>query len=308
VADLKVGVMLPSMAKFEQAPWDVGATARHAEDLGMESVWVVDQLVAGTGSPILDSAAALATAAAVTTRVRLGFGVMVLPLRPAAWAAKQVASLQHLSGNRVILGVGAGGDRHQHSWAAAGVPRRERGRRTDAALHVLPSLITGEPAPVDGDPQGPTVQLAPGSPVPEILVGGMSELAIARAARFGDGWVALPAPPAAVARGRARLAELAAERGRAAESVTACVMCVLSGDPAVLDRDTLLRLMSDVDGPYGIPREQISEVLVWGSVGQVGERLAAYAEAGADRVLVDFPTGDWHRQSALLAEAGALLG
>src|SRR4030095_7039040 len=104
----------------------------------LESAWVVDQLVAGTGAPFIESVVSLAAAAGATTRIRLGLGVSILPLRPVVWVAKQVASLQHVSHDRLILGVGAGGDRHERSWVAAGVPRRARGRRTDAALRGLP--------------------------------------------------------------------------------------------------------------------------------------------------------------------------
>src|SRR5215475_8668545 len=111
---------------------------------------------------------ALSVAAAATSRIRLAYGVLILPLRPVVWVAKQVASLRHVSGSRVLLGVGIGGDRHELSWAAAGVPRRERGRRTDAALAVLPDLIAGRMTDVDGT----AVQLAPGTAVPPIIVGG----------------------------------------------------------------------------------------------------------------------------------------
>ena len=154
-------------------------------------MWAVDQLIAGTGTPLIDSTVALSAAAGATTRVRLGFGVTILPLSPVIWAAEQVASLQNVSGGRVILGVGADGDRHQASWAAAGVPRRERGRRTDAALRVLPGLIAGQPTRLDDQPDGPVVQLAPPSAVPPILVGGMSDAALARGAERGDGWFAI---------------------------------------------------------------------------------------------------------------------
>src|SRR4051794_27695154 len=92
-----IGVFLPTMSARGEALADVAAAARHAEALGFESVWAVDQLVAGTGVPLLDSTVALAAAAAVTERILVAYGVLVLPLRPVVWAAKQAASLQALS-------------------------------------------------------------------------------------------------------------------------------------------------------------------------------------------------------------------
>src|ERR1700684_148067 len=142
-ARVELGVILPTMSRRDGRPGDIPAAAQLAEDRGFESVWSVDQLVAGTGVPVLDSLTALAAAAAVTQRVKLGVGVLIVPLRPVAWTAKQVATLQYLSGDRVLLGIGAGGDRHAGSWDAVGVPRRERGRRTDEALRRLPDLIAG---------------------------------------------------------------------------------------------------------------------------------------------------------------------
>jgi alkanesulfonate monooxygenase SsuD/methylene tetrahydromethanopterin reductase-like flavin-dependent oxidoreductase (luciferase family) len=165
-----LGVFLPTMSRPGELPADIAAAARHAEDLGLESVWAVDQLIAGTGTPLIDGTVALSVAAGATARVRLGFGVMILPLHPVVWVAKQVASLQHVSGGRVILGVGAGGDRHEASWAAAGILRRERGRRTSAALRALPDLIAGQPTRLDDQPEGPAIQLAPPAVVPPILV------------------------------------------------------------------------------------------------------------------------------------------
>ncbi len=157
MATPKIGVFLPTMTFPGELPGDIRAAARHAEDLGLESVWVVDQLIAGTGVPLVDSVVALSTAAAVTTRVRLGFGVMIVPLHPVVLLAKQVGSLQYVSGNRVILGVGAGGDRHDLSWRAAGVARRDRGKRTDAALRVLPGLLAGEWTRLEDGPDRPGV-------------------------------------------------------------------------------------------------------------------------------------------------------
>jgi alkanesulfonate monooxygenase SsuD/methylene tetrahydromethanopterin reductase-like flavin-dependent oxidoreductase (luciferase family) len=207
-------------------PGDMVATARHAEDLELESAWVVDQLIAGTGAPLLHSGIALAAAAAATSRIRLGYGVVIVPLRPVAWTAKEVASLQHVSGDRIILGVGAGGDRHDRSWTAVGLPRRERGRRTDAALRVLPDLISGKPTRLDDQPDSPTIQLAPPAAVPPILVGGMSDAAMTRAVTRADGWFLLPLAPADVTRARERLAELASAASRPARSTRSLSVAV----------------------------------------------------------------------------------
>ena len=299
-----IGVFLPTMSERGETPGDVTAAARHAERLGFESAWVVDQLVAGTGVPFVDSSVALAAASSATTTIRLAYGVMILPLRPVAWAAKQVASLQHVSGDRVLLGVGVGGDRHDLSWRASGVPRRERGRRTDAALAVLPDLVAGKSVDVDGV----TVQLAPGATVPPIIVGGMADAALARTAHHGDGWFAMPVLPEQVAATVGRLAELAAAAGRPTPALTGSVMVAIDGDPALPDRDGLVRRVSDPDGMYGMPAEAVPDVVVTGGPAAVAERFAALGAIGAERVVVSIAAGSWDRQAELVAEAVSLLG
>lgn len=305
----EIGVFLPAMSAPGELPGDVVAAARHAEDLGLESVWAVDQLVGGTGVPFLESTVVLAAVAGATTRVGLGFGVLVAPLRQVVWIAKQVATLQRISGDRVLLGVGVGGDRHEASWSAAGVRRRDRGRRLDAALRALPGLIAGEATTLEGSPDAPTVQLAPGATVPPLLVGGMSPAALARVADHGDGWFLLPGPPAAVAEARAQLTAALAERGRppSAATITVGVMVALDGDPEVPDLDGLVRLVSDPDGAFGMPAELVPEVVTTGGPAELADLLRAHGEAGADRVVVSVAAGDWFRQAELVAWAADLL-
>jgi alkanesulfonate monooxygenase SsuD/methylene tetrahydromethanopterin reductase-like flavin-dependent oxidoreductase (luciferase family) len=303
-----IGIFLPTMSERNAAPGDVAAAARHAEVLGFESVWVVDQLVAGTGVPVLDSAVALAAAAAATSRIGLAYGVLVVPLHPLAWLAKQVASLQHVSGGRLILGVGAGGDRHSESWAAAGVPRGERGRRTDQALQILPQLLAGRPARLAENQDSPAVALAPPAAVPPIVVGGMSEPALRRAARYGDGWFPLPAPLPVVTEARARLNELAAQYGRPAPAVTASLMTAITGDPDLPGQDELTRRLTDRDGMFAIPADQIPAVLHAGPPSQIAARLAEQFDSGVERVVISVAAGNWFRQAELVAEAANLLG
>lgn len=298
-----IGVFLPTMVERGERLADVATAARHAEDLGFESAWAVDQLVGRTGVPFVDSTVALGVAAGATSRLRLAYGVMILPLRPVVWAAKQVASLQEASHGRVLLGVGVGGDRHELSWAAAGVSRRQRGRATDDALAVLPDLVAGKAVALDDR----TVRLAPGTPVPPIIIGGMSEAALAPTATHGDGWFALPVPPADLAPAIDRLGELADERGRPAPAVTASVMASIAGDPALPDRAGLERRLTDPDGMYGMPAGAIDDMVLTGGPAAVADRIAALADLGAERVVLTLAGGDWMRQAELAAEAAALV-
>lgn len=293
--------MLPTMSERDRSPGDIVAAARYAEDLGFESVWVVDQLVAGTGVPFLESITALAAAAAVTERVRLGLGVLVLPLRPVAWVAKQVATLQHLSGDRVILGVGVGGDRHDRSWAAVGVPSRERGRRTDDALRVLPDLIAGKPVALGYSTSDVPTQLSPAAAVPPIIVGGMSDTAVRRAAAH-DGWFLL-SPPADIPAQLTRLGEQAAAAGRATPPATTSATVALDGDTSLPDHATIIRSLSDPEGMFAIPAEHAEESLVHGDPDFVAGHLNELAAHGVRRVVVTLVGGDWFRQADLLARA-----
>ncbi|HEY4024328.1 MAG TPA: LLM class flavin-dependent oxidoreductase [Pseudonocardiaceae bacterium] len=290
------------MSTRDRSPGNVAAAARHAEDLGFESIWVIDQLIAGTGVPLLDSMISLAAAAAVTERVRLGLGVLVLPLRPVVWTAKQVASLQHISGDRVLLGVGVGGDRHDLSWAAAGVSRRDRGRLTDEALRLLPDLIAGRPTRLGQQTADTQIQLSPAATVPPIIVGGMSDAAVRRAASYGDGWFMLTAPEH-VATQRARLERHAAINGRSTPAITTNAIVVIHGDPSLPDHTTIIRSVSDPDGMFGIPADQAEQAVISGEPETVARHLAELAANGAQRVVVTLAAGDWFHQTELLAQA-----
>ena len=295
---MNVGLFLPTMALRGATPDALVAPARHAEQLGFESIWVVDQLVSGRGVPIVDSTVALAVAAGATNTIRLGYGLMIVPLRPVVWAAKQAASLQLVSGERLLLGVGVGGDRHDRSWHAAGVPRHERGSRTDAALTVLPDLIAGKPVTLDGH----EVQLAPGVSVPPILVGGLAEAALTRTVFHGAGWFGLPLPPEQLVAVVDRLRDLAKAAGRATPAITGSAMVALDGDPTVPGDDAIARILTDPDGLFGMPPEAVPGMVLRTPEALV-ERLAMWSALGAERVVLTIAAGQWLRQADLIAGA-----
>jgi alkanesulfonate monooxygenase SsuD/methylene tetrahydromethanopterin reductase-like flavin-dependent oxidoreductase (luciferase family) len=237
--------------------------------------------------PSLDCVAALAVAAAVTSRVRVGASVFVPAIRPLAWAAKQIATLQHLAGGRFVLGVGSGGGAAQ--WAAAGVPYRERGARTDRALELLPALLRGETVTVDGAP----VTLAPAVQPPPVWVGNASAVALRRAGRFGDGWFPSLVPVSELAAGVRRL-----DRPDLAVAIGA-TGALGAGVP------TRRELAERISSFYGRPVEEVADVPLTGSPQRVAEQLAAYRDAGAGHAVVGVAGGDWRRQCELLAQASA---
>jgi alkanesulfonate monooxygenase SsuD/methylene tetrahydromethanopterin reductase-like flavin-dependent oxidoreductase (luciferase family) len=215
---VSIGVSFPeSIVPGTPLP-DIAGLAGLAEQAGFDGVWVGDRLAAGELS-VLDSGLSLAVAAAVTSSIAVGYAIYVPSLRPLAWAAKQVATLQHIAGGRLQLGVavGGGGDAE---YLAAGFRRSDRARRTDEFLALLPGMLAGQPLPHGSDASGgDTIRLLPTVPVPPLWVGGTSLPALRRAVRFGDGWLSGLQTPREFAAGRQRLFELCdeAQAGQAAD-------------------------------------------------------------------------------------------
>jgi alkanesulfonate monooxygenase SsuD/methylene tetrahydromethanopterin reductase-like flavin-dependent oxidoreductase (luciferase family) len=287
-----IGVMLPISDPAGHGTSDIAAAARHLEAAGVDGVWAGDHLAFHT--PIVESGVALATAAAVTGRVRLGFGVLLLALRPPAWAAKQISSLQAVSGGRLVLGVGVGGE-NPVEWAAAGVPLHERGARTDAVLGVLPDLLSGRPVQLPA-PYGELVPaLLPCAGMPPLWVGGRSDDALRRAARFGDGWLGMWADENRIARAGERLRCLAEEAGRPRPRTGLLVFVHVgedaNGEPAEF-----------IGSQYRIPYEKVERYVATGSVDHVAERLAGLAAAGVEEFLLFPAAADHRRQYDLIGE------
>ncbi len=136
--------------------------AQAAEDLGYDSIWAGDHI--SYRNPILDVVVALSTFAAVTERITLGAGIVLLPLRHPSVVAKEFASLDYVSRGRLILGVGVGGE-GEKDFEAVGVDPRERGARTSEAMRALRALFGAQPASFEGRFFSfAEVEIAPGPP------------------------------------------------------------------------------------------------------------------------------------------------
>ena len=163
------------------------------EELGFDSVWVADRLASPyAGAPLLEGVVTAAAFAGFTGRLPIKLGVLVAPLRHPYLLAKQLATLDFLSGGRLEVGFGIG--INPADYAAVGVSFRERGRRIDELIPALKACWSTQPAEFHGryyDFQDVWLEPGPVRPSgPPIWIGGTSEIALARAARVGDGWLA----------------------------------------------------------------------------------------------------------------------
>ena len=140
-------------------------------------------------------------------------------------------------------------------------------------------------------------------PPPPIVVGGAGDAALRRAARVGDAWLAMPVPPADARRSIDRLRELAAADSRPMPEIIGSVMVALDGDPALPDPTELTRQISDPNGVYGVPADLVDTMVIRGGPELVVERVGAWGDLGARRVVVSLVGGDWRRQAELLSEA-----
>jgi alkanesulfonate monooxygenase SsuD/methylene tetrahydromethanopterin reductase-like flavin-dependent oxidoreductase (luciferase family) len=275
---------------------DVAAAARHAEDLGLDGLFVGDHLAGVV--PMLDGTLVLAAAAAATERITLGFAVMVPALRHVAWAAKQIATLQHLSGDRLVVGVGAGAAVHgARAWEALDVPYAARGARLESALDLLPDLIAGDEVVVGSHAP---LALEPAAPVPPIWVRGNSGKAVRRAAHHGDGWFPSMVAPDRIDRGARELRAITArlQRPDPIVAVGAAVRLHARGWSRPIDYS------QNGNGRFA---RRASAGPITGDPLSAAERFAEYMEAGAEYVVLGILADDWEAQCELLAEARALL-
>jgi alkanesulfonate monooxygenase SsuD/methylene tetrahydromethanopterin reductase-like flavin-dependent oxidoreductase (luciferase family) len=281
---LDVGVMLPSTSAANAGRYGVTESARQAEGIGFDSVWTVDHLAFHTG--IVEPVVALSAAAAVTSRIALGFGVLLAALRHPAQLAKQLGSLQALSGDRVVLGVGVGGE-NPSEWSAAGVPLGQRGQRTDAFLAALPDLVTGCPTTLPM-PWGVDVPaLSPCGAVPPVWIGGRGAAAMERVVRYGEGWLGLWVSPDGVAKRRRLLTGRAAELGQPAPRVGIVLFVNVNQhapDVAHLEAQAFLNTQ------YGLSAEQSRRHAVVGTEADVLAVLRSFVGAGVDQFVL-FPAG-----------------
>ena len=279
---MDVGIGLPNAIRGVDRAGIVD-WAREAEAAGFSSLGTIDRIVYAN----YESLIALTAAAAVTERIRLATDILIAPLRSnTALFAKQAATLDNLSGGRLVLGLAPGG--RDDDYEVSGVDFHTRGRAFDQQLEALGHFWSGAggvgPAPVRDRPG--------------LLIGGTSDAAFRRAAEHADGWTFGGGDPASFGQAREKLEQAWQAAGRADEPRTLALFYFSLGD----DAEAAAR--EGLGGYYAFAGEYADRIV--GSAAKDGETvkryLAAFEQAGVDEVIC-FPASTDVAQVGLLADA-----
>jgi alkanesulfonate monooxygenase SsuD/methylene tetrahydromethanopterin reductase-like flavin-dependent oxidoreductase (luciferase family) len=239
--------------------------ASRAEEAGFTTLGVLDRLVYGNHEPVV----ALAAAAAATSRIRLATTILIAAYRAnLPLLAKQLATLDQVSGGRLVVGVAAGGRVDDFAWS--GVPYHRRGRLLDSLIQQLPKIWSGEsgvgPLPLNDPP---------------LLVGGHSPAALRRAARYGHGWImggSSVTPPAALI---AQFRDLWRAHGRTGPPRIVALAYYALG-PRALER-AQAHLRAYYAPADGYAERVAASVLTHSRA--IQDATARYADAGCDELL-----------------------
>jgi probable F420-dependent oxidoreductase len=296
--DLRFGAQLTALP-----PGETRALASRLERIGYDSLWVPDHIA--FHYPIYEALSHLAFLAAATKRVRLGTAIFLLPLRSAGLAAKQIATVDVLSGGRVTLGVGIGGEARVE-YDLCDVPHRERGARASEAIEVMKRLWSGERIDFDGrfsrfkaariDP--PPAQ--PGGP--PVWVGGRSDAALRRAARLGDGYISYVFTPARIRAALEVIHREAEAAGRELRNFEVAHLFFITVRPSY--EDALSQATAILSARYNQDfREPARKYCVLGPPDDCAEQLRRFAEAGVRNFILSpiVPTGEQGDQFEILA-------
>jgi alkanesulfonate monooxygenase SsuD/methylene tetrahydromethanopterin reductase-like flavin-dependent oxidoreductase (luciferase family) len=286
--DIGIGLpaTVPGVTGEELTEW-----ARRADQSSLSSVGTIDRIVYGN----YESFVALAAAAAVTSRIKLLTSVLLMPLRlNTALFAKQAATIHHLSGGRLVLGLGLGG--RDDDFDVSGADMHTRGRVFDGQLEEMKRIWDGEEKGLAG-PIGPNL-----NDPPQILIGGAVDASFKRAAEHGGGWIMGGGTPDQFRDGVAKLEEAWRAAGRSGEPRKAALSYYSLGDEAERNANAYL---TDY---YAFLGEDLANMIA-GSAAKdantVKQYAAAFEQAGADEI-VFFPSSSDPNQVDLLVEAAGI--
>jgi alkanesulfonate monooxygenase SsuD/methylene tetrahydromethanopterin reductase-like flavin-dependent oxidoreductase (luciferase family) len=246
-------------------------------DSGLDHVFTADHVSFHNGNG-MDGLINAATLCALHPDLKVVVGVYLLALRHPIAVARQLATLASNAPGQLILGIGVGGE-DRNEIAMCGVDPATRGRRTDECLHIVQALLAGETLDFDGrffQFERARIRPQPDVPVP-FLIGGRSDHALARTARYGDGWLASWCSPRRFAEAVAVIDDHCSRAGRTAPKRHGLQIWVGIDEDRAVARD---RLAQGLEAFYRIPFERFEKYSPYGTPEQIAESLAEFRDVG----------------------------
>lgn len=259
------------------------------EALGFDSLWVWDHILLGVepNFPIIDSLTLLTAIGARTRTIKLGTGILVLPLRNPVILAKQLSSMDQLNEGRLIMGMAAGW--YKREFDAVGVPFEKRGKIMDINLEVLNQFWTNDLVQGDfGDHKIPAGVMYPKPaqrPRPPILIGGYVDVVLKRAALRGDGWLTYFYRPESFAKSWAKIRDFAREGGKDPDTLmNAAQLPIMVGKSrAAIESDMMDWLGKEWD--YASWSESTKDSAILGTVDECVAQLKEHLAVGVQKII-----------------------
>lgn len=314
MTNLKVGSYLPSFGYDSDDGIDHAARLKQwcvrAEQLGFDSLWVTDHLLRAKNMyryTWIEPLSTLALAAGLTSRVTLGPGVLLLPLRHPVMLAKEIASLQQISGGRFILGAGTGW--YPPEMFAMGTKPAHRGRRTDEVLDAVRKLLAGEPVTFEGEFFSfEDVHIEPSPVHLPVWVGGGSQVAhaesvekpqlhprVAKRIAAADGWFTRPSATAEqIAQDWPLVAQAIEANGRSSSDVSIAHgqwLYLTEEDDPRKARELQHQMATEILGDGRSP-ELLEDSYLFGTLDEVVEQCQWRADLGVEHIIIHPYTDD----------------
>ena len=289
---MHVGLAIKNFVGPAETP-DIEALYRYAaraEVLGFESLWAWDHVLLGVepAFPILDAIGILTALAARTSRIKLGTGVLVLPLRNPTVAAKAIGTLEITSSGRLILGVAAGW--YAREFDAVGVPFKQRGRLFERNLEILTRLWTEDRVSLQVDEfnlrEAVLLPRTVQRPRPPILIGGYVDAVLKRVATKGDGWLTYFYTPESYKRSWEKIEAFAREAGRDTRTLSGTNQLAILVGGSRAETEAPMRRWLQTEWDVAAWSESTIEHAIRGSVKECIEQLEAHVASGVDRLIL----------------------
>ena len=258
------------------------------EELGYESLWVWDHVLLGVDPhfPIIEALSLLTAVAARTKTIKLGTGVLVLPLRNPVMLAKELSSIDQISNGRLVLGLASGW--YKREFDAVGIDFHKRGKIMDQSLEIMNRLWAEDMVEGEYPPHNLRNSVMFPKPVqrprPPILIGGYVDRVLERAALAGDGWLTYFYTPESFAKSWAKVRNFAEKGGKDPDSlVNANQLPIMIGP-----RDKVEGPMNEwlnTEWDFASWSDSTAESAIMGTAEECAEQLQAHIEAGLERII-----------------------